>query len=275
MSGHILAKDKSQLAKQLTSLLVSYQHLPHIKKLFKKEIKYLKTATQYKNTPWLCLLSSTISSPLAQPLIRTLTGHSLAVGAVAVTPDGKKLISGSCDGTIKVWDLATGNLENTLKNHSYSINILAVTTDSKKVISGSRDQTLKIWDLDTENLENTLKNHSYSINILAVTTDSKKVISGSRDQTLKIWDLDTENLENTLKNHSYSINILAVTTDSKKVISGSDDKTLKIWDLKTENCIATFTAEASITCVAVAPDGVSIIAGDSSGNVHFLRLMGV
>ncbi|WP_366146279.1 hypothetical protein [Crocosphaera sp.] len=48
---------------------------------------------------------------------------------------------------------------------------------------------------------------------------------------------------------------------------------MKIWDLATGKCIATF--EARIDCVAVAPDGVSIVAGDSSGKVHFLRLMGV
>ncbi|MDJ0658930.1 MAG: hypothetical protein QNJ42_05505, partial [Crocosphaera sp.] len=156
MSGNILAKDTTKLAEKLTRLLAAYQHIPKIKRL-------LETATQYQDKPWLCLLSPTISSPLAQPLIRTLTGHSYWVEAVAVTPDGQKIISGSWDATLKIWDLATGNLENTLMGHSYWIEAVVVTPDGQKVISGSRDKTLKIWDLATGNLENTLMGHSYWI----------------------------------------------------------------------------------------------------------------
>jgi WD40 repeat protein len=66
-----------------------------------------------------------------------------------------------------------------------------------------------------------------------------------------------------------------VTADGQRVISGSLDKTLKVWDLETGNCIATFTADAAIFCCAVTPDGRTIVAGDVSGRVHFLRLEGV
>ncbi|WP_445243060.1 MULTISPECIES: WD40 repeat domain-containing protein [unclassified Microcoleus] len=58
-------------------------------------------------------------------------------------------------------------------------------------------------------------------------------------------------------------------------MSGSDDNTLKVWDLLSGNILASFTAESSIACCAIAPDGVTIVAGDESGRVYFLRLEGM
>ena len=78
----------------------------------------------------------------------------------------------------------------------------------------------------------------------------------------------------TLKGHSNWVNAIALTPDGKTVISGSSDHTIKIWDLGTDEEIATFTGESPITCCLVAPDGVTIVAGEGSGRVHFLRLQG-
>ena len=79
----------------------------------------------------------------------------------------------------------------------------------------------------------------------------------------------------TLNGHSSSVNAVAVTADGKRAISGSDDNTLKVWDLLSGNVIASFTGESSIACCAIAPDGVTIVAGDASGRVYFLRLEGL
>jgi WD40 repeat protein len=67
---------------------------------------------------------------------------------------------------------------------------------------------------------------------------------------------------------------IAVTPDYKTLISRSGDNTIKIWDLATRKEIATFTGESRIYCCAVASDGVTIVAGELSGRLHFLRLQG-
>ncbi|MEH2177805.1 WD40 repeat domain-containing protein [Nostoc sp.] len=76
----------------------------------------------------------------------------------------------------------------------------------------------------------------------------------------------------TLNGHSNSVNAVAVTPNGQQVISASHDYTLKVWNLATGKVIATFTGEFPISCCAVAPDGMTIVAGEQSGRVHFLRL---
>ncbi|MEH2233061.1 MAG: hypothetical protein V7K71_26090, partial [Nostoc sp.] len=139
-------------------------------------------------------------------------------------------------------------------------------------ISGSDDNTLKLWNLETGDNERTFHGHSRSVNTVALTPDGKQVISGSDDNTLKLWNLETGDNERTFHGHSRSVNAVAVTPDGKQVISGSWDNTLKLWNLETGEEIATFTGEAPFFCCPVAADRVTIVAGELSGRVHFLRL---
>ncbi|MFM7369452.1 MAG: WD40 repeat domain-containing protein, partial [Sphaerospermopsis kisseleviana] len=78
---------------------------------------------------------------------------------LAVTPDGKTVISGSGDSTIKIWDVVTGSEKFTFEGHSSWVNAIAVTPDGKTLISGSYDNTIKIWDLGTGQEEFTLQGH--------------------------------------------------------------------------------------------------------------------
>jgi WD40 repeat protein len=77
----------------------------------------------------------------------TLQGHTGWVNAVAVTPDGRHVVSGSSDNTLCVWDLATGETKTMLQGHTSLVNAVAVTPDGRHVVSGSWDNTLRVWDL--------------------------------------------------------------------------------------------------------------------------------
>ncbi|MFH1740846.1 MAG: TIR domain-containing protein [bacterium] len=81
--------------------------------------------------------------------LRILAGHTGSVGACAVTPDGRRVVSGSDDKTLKVWDLETGREVATLAGHTDWVGACAVTPDGRRVVSGSYDRTLKVWDLVT------------------------------------------------------------------------------------------------------------------------------
>ncbi len=121
----------------------------------------------------------------------------------------------------------------------------------------------------------TLSGHSSMVNALALTPDGKRVISASNDKTLKVWNLETGSEEFTLSGHSGWVNALALTLDGKRVISASYDSTLKVWNLETREIIVTFTGDNSLLCCTVALDGLTIVAGDNLGRMHFLRMEGL
>lgn len=232
--------------------------------------------------------------------------------ALAVTPDGKQAISDCRLRTIQVWNLnkkkrfldkfipvilfIVGIITVCLiiikvlinLDRENWVNSIAVTPNGKWVISGSSDKKIKVWSLykwegflkflhkliPAKQLF-TLTGHGDRVNALAVTPDSNRLISGSNDKTIKVWSLETAKELFTLIGHTDWVNDVAVTPNGKCVISASSDHTLKVWDLKTQKIIASFTGESSINCCAVAPDGVTIVAGEESGRLHFLRLEGI
>jgi WD40 repeat protein len=118
----------------------------------------------------------------------------------------------------------------------------------------------------------TLQGHTGPVSTVAVLTDGPRALSGSSDRTLRLWDLETgENLR-TLEGHTGWVGSVAVLADGRSVLSGSDDGTLRLWDLESGDVIATFIADAGITCVAVARDDL-FVAGSANGAVHILRLI--
>ncbi|WP_414756702.1 WD40 repeat domain-containing protein, partial [Anabaena sp. CCY 9910] len=208
-------------------------------------------------------------------LIQHLNISLAPVTAVALTRDGKYLIDSSIEKTIKVWNLQSKKLLFTLKGHTDLVTALAITPDGKYLISGSKDKTLNVWDIENIKLLFTLYGHSDSITDITVTNDGKQVISSSSDRTIKVWDLENRKELFTLRGHTESITTVKATPDNKQIISASADKTLQVWDLESRKVIARFTGESALLCCSVAPDGMTIVAGEQSGRVHFLRLEGM
>nr|QNO48683.1 hypothetical protein AMAKCJMG_00017 [Methanosarcinales archaeon ANME-2c ERB4] len=199
---------------------------------------------------------------VVQEPMMVLEGHTDVVWDVAVTPDGKTVVSGSDDNTLKVWDLATGKCRATFEGHVSEVWSVAVTPDCKTVVSGSGDTTLKVWDLETGQCRATLEGHVSEVLGVAVTPDCKTVVSGSGDTTLKVWDLETGQCRATLEGHTNTVWSVAVTPDGRTAVSGSADNTLKVWDIETGQCRATLAGHTyEVNDVAVTPDGKTIVSG--------------
>ena len=251
LSAHVLNQDPNQLVGQLWGRLQNCPQ-PEIQKI-------LADAAQSKSeTIWLRPTIASLTIP-GGSLLRTLTAHYMSVNSVVIAPDGKTAVSGSGDNTLKVWDLQTGKKISTLTGHNSYVFAVAIAPDGKTAVSGSNDNTLKLWDLQTgKEIEKIKKNlFKYVIYIF------KQLFN-----LLKIEQIST------LTGHNDSVRAVAIAPDGKTAVSASDDNTLKQWDLETGKEISTFIGDSPIICCAVSPDGLTIIAGESSGRVHFLRLEG-
>ena len=118
--------------------------------------------------------------------LKTFTGHKEIVWCVVESQDGKTIISGSGDKTIKIWDKETGKCLKTLEGHRGWIFSLVESRDGKTIISGSNDGTIKIWDKETGKCIKTLDVGSAVVS-LAESHDRKTIISDSADGAIKIW----------------------------------------------------------------------------------------
>ena len=120
-------------------------------------------------------------------LLHTLTGHQDRVFAVAFSPDGETVLSGSWDNTLKLWDTSSGQLLQTLTGHQDRVFAVAFSPDGETVLSGSRDNTLKLWETSSGKLLHTLTGHQDWVFAVAFSPDGQTILSGSRDNTLKLW----------------------------------------------------------------------------------------
>ena len=192
-----------------------------------------------------------------------LKGHSSAVHSVAFSPDGKLLISGSIDSTIKLWALPEGRLLTTLSGHANSVYAVAISPDGKLLASGSgnAENTIKLWALPEGKLLTTLKGH-YSVNTVAISPDGKLLASGSDDHNIKLWALPEGRLLTTLSGHANSVYAVAISPDGKLLASGSIDSTIKLWALPEGNLLTTLSEHSGeVYSIAISPDGKLLASG--------------
>lgn len=162
-------------------------------------------------------------------LVKTLAGHLRGVNSVAIGPNVNFVASASVDKTVKLWNLATGEVMHSLSGHSQEIWSVAISPDGTTVASGSGDGTIKLWDASSGQLLHTLSDHAAWVLAVAFSPDGKILASGGLDNTIKLWQVATGQLIGTLSGHSGWVFSLAFSPDGQSLASGSFDNTIKIW----------------------------------------------
>jgi WD40 repeat protein len=261
LSSHALARDSRQLPGQLVGRLGGLEQ-------GNTRITALLTQTRgMTRYTWLRPVTPSLTPP-GGALLRTLAGHDDRVLALAVTHDSRRAVSGSRDGTLKLWDLELGTELRTLPGHRTSsgqVLAVAVTPDGRRAVSGSDDSTLKLWDLELGTELRTLPGHAQAgIGAVAVTPDGRRAISGAMDGTVKLWDLELGTELCSLAGHDDWVRAVAVTPDGRRAVSASCDSTLKLWDLERGTELRTLVGHTSwVMSVFVTLDGRRAISTSS------------
>ena len=171
--------------------------------------------------------------------ITTLDEHTGGVSSVSFSRDGMLLASGSWDGTVKLWDLATRQSITTLDEHTGGVSSVSFSRDGMLLASGSWDGTVKLWDLATRQSITTLDEHTGGVSSVSFSRDGMLLASGSWDGTVKLWDLATRQSITTLDEHTGGVSSVSFSRDGMLLASGSWDGTVKLWDLATRQSITT------------------------------------
>lgn len=162
--------------------------------------------------------------------IRTIEKHSGSVTSVAISPDGRTLVSGSRDRTIKVYSSSSSIY--TLSGHGDAVNSLVISLDGQTLVSGSDDTTIKVWDLNGREEICTFTGHEGAVNSVAISPDEQTIASGSDDETITLWNLNTEEEICTLDGHLDGVNAVAFSKDGQILASAGGDCTIKVWRIQ-------------------------------------------
>ena len=163
-------------------------------------------------------------------------GHSLPLTAVAVSPDGRLIASGSADDTIHLWEAATARDLFTLKGSAAAITILSFTPDSKYLVStAGEDRALRVWDCATGREKATTKDAgpSGAMPVMAATPDGKQAVAWVAPDALEYYDLNTGKLANSAEvgDGLKKVTSLTFSTDGAVAALGSSDGKVRLWDV--------------------------------------------
>lgn len=198
-----------------------------------------------------------------------LEGHTGAVRAVSA--HGRVCVSGSYDGTVRVWDTVTGTCTNTLTGHESKGRLHAILRREEMLMgpvysveydrhrrrcaSGSHDNTVKVWNIDTGECLHTLMGHTTLIGLLKLSPSY--IVSAAADTSVRVWDAETLELKHLLTTPGSSVTCIA--QDEYKVISGSDGG-VKLWDIRTGELIRDLMSGAESVWQAKVVDNILVAA---------------
>ncbi len=195
-----------------------------------------------------------------KPEVFVQMGHSGSISCIAISPDGRHVLSGSTDKTVKLWDLPTGREIWTFQGHSDQIISLAFSPDGRYAASGSKDNTVKIWDI-FELRETATFSLPNAVSAVKFVPEGRHLLTAAGD--IRMLDLSTgKRLKRTFWGERWA-SALSISPNGKQVASAGNSGII-IWDIATGEEIRKFGKSSH--SVSFSPDGRFVLSAD--GNVR-------
>ncbi len=227
----------------------------------------------------------THASLRAGQLQQTLCGHMDSVTTACFNRNSTLLVSGSCDCTVRVWNLGSSAATYTLSDHTGTVQCVALapvaqtgtdgsdhgsSNNARVLASASKDGTVRLFDVARGVQMSVLTGHEGEVWCVAWSADASLLASGGDDEFVRVWDASTGmQAAEPLQGHEAGIWCVAFSSDDAMLISASSDKTIRVWSATAFQPIRLLLGHlADVTCVAFSPDCWQIVSGGLDGTVR-------
>jgi WD40 repeat protein len=203
-----------------------------------------------------------------KPHQSVLQGHRDRVSALVFGPDGRTLISGSIDKTIRIWDSWAGQELRKIDAHEGGVNDVAVTGDGKTFVSGAFDHKAKAWDVDTGRLLETFEGSQSQILTVSLTANGKLLAAGSEGGSIRLWHFAKSKKPKLIPSNDGPVWSVAISADGGTIVGGCDGGTIKVYEAATGRELKALKARGGpVWSIALAADGQTLVSGTEDGAV--------
>jgi WD40 repeat protein/serine/threonine protein kinase len=196
----------------------------------------------------------------------TLRGHTHESQAMALSPDGRTLVTCGDGGSILIWDLASRHPVRLL---GYVSNSVALAPDGNLLaIASVTGRAVHLWDLAARCERATLP-HEEDVTAVAFSPDGMLLASGCRDGSIRLWDMASRREMNVFRGHAQLLGSVVFSPDGLTLASGGFDGRVRLWDIATQSPIASFDAhKAPVFCMSFSADGKTLASGGADSTVQ-------
>ena len=196
-------------------------------------------------------------------------GHHGGVSACAFSADGQRIVSAGSDGSVRLWNAATGHELRVLSGHASWVRACAFSVDGQRIVSAGMDGSVRVWDAGTGREERKLIGHAKGVSACAFSVDGQRIVSAGGDGSVRLWDAATGREERELIGHAGPVRACVFSADGQRIVSAGDDGSVRVWDAATGREERKLIGHSgAVRACALSADGQRIVSAGSDGTVR-------